>query len=46
MNIHPPRGTLARAIYAKFHNDFYLDKYDTRLVCILYLCNPYIFVIF
>uniref|UniRef100_A0A1A9WP77 Large ribosomal subunit protein uL11 n=1 Tax=Glossina brevipalpis TaxID=37001 RepID=A0A1A9WP77_9MUSC len=30
MNIHP-RGTLARAIYAKFHNDYYLDKYDTRL---------------
>ncbi|XP_075160919.1 protein-L-histidine N-pros-methyltransferase isoform X1 [Haematobia irritans] len=26
-----PRGTLARAIYTKFHNDFYLDKYDTKL---------------
>ncbi|XP_005181262.1 protein-L-histidine N-pros-methyltransferase [Musca domestica] len=26
-----PRTYIARAIYAKFHNDYYLDKYDTKL---------------
>lgn len=31
MNIHRPRGTLARAIFEKVHNDQYLDEYDTRL---------------
>ncbi|XP_055917457.1 protein-L-histidine N-pros-methyltransferase [Eupeodes corollae] len=31
MNIHRPRGTLARAIFEKVHNDQYLDEFDTRL---------------
>lgn len=31
MNFHRPRGTLARAIFEKVHNDQYLDEYDTRL---------------
>lgn len=32
MNYYRPRGTLARAIFEKVHNDQYLDTYDTRLV--------------
>lgn len=27
-----PRGTLARTLYDKIHNDHYLEGYDMRLV--------------
>lgn len=30
-----PRGTLARTLYDKIHNDQYLEGYDMRLVRIL-----------
>ncbi|EDW31522.1 GL10918 [Drosophila persimilis] len=30
MAIYRPRGTLARVIHAKFHNDNSLDSIDTR----------------
>lgn len=31
MSLYRPRGTLARAIFEKVHNDDFLDDYDTRL---------------
>lgn len=36
-----PRGTLARTLYDKIHNDQYVEGYDMRLVCINShnLCN-------
>lgn len=30
-----PRGTLARTLYDKIHNDQYLEGYDMRLVRII-----------
>ena len=32
MSLYRPRGTLARAIFEKVHNDDFIDDYDTRLV--------------
>lgn len=32
MNCYRPRGTLARAIFQKYHNDRSLEELDTRLV--------------
>ncbi|XP_055385821.1 protein-L-histidine N-pros-methyltransferase [Condylostylus longicornis] len=31
MSLYKPRGTFARAIFEKVHNDQYLDEYDTRM---------------
>lgn len=33
MDLYRPRGTLARVIHAKFHNDNFLENIDTRQVC-------------
>lgn len=30
-----PRGTLARTLYDKIHNDQYLEGYDMRLVSLM-----------
>ncbi|XP_037945394.1 methyltransferase-like protein 9 isoform X2 [Teleopsis dalmanni] len=43
MEIYRPRGTLARAIYDKFHNDKWLDEFDTTLWYNLNEELPYVF---